>query len=408
VNGRPNAKAKSSRQVIHGDVNEGSRHPTLLAPATKLVMRNDYYEDDDEQEDVFGLVWNTNLQRCKPPKSREEIWSIVHSCVSHRRDLEQSGEMVPKKKADIEETAKKIGEKAAAGDVKKSVSGYAMQGLEWKPVEGWSEGEWLPGSWEIQMIQSDPPEIVLCVNQWKDTPCKGKVQFAFDEFRSSTKVANRVFSATRRVILDGDRGEWERVWRGQEGSKTKPKIRGLVEKLVDKKQADKEADIHVGASSLRFATLAAYLLETFGKATQPRDEDKPEPNVSGRPCWVKPDELWFKWTKVWEDIGRTHDVQAGERIRMRHLICNKLRAADIPERRHSFGTVRHSFTVFSHEWVEAVQMLAEGATSADGELALNTGVPIGVEGKKTAQEPRIPRHDTQVLAAQGVTSDREF
>jgi hypothetical protein len=408
VNGRPNAKAKSSRQVIHGDVNEGSRHPTLLALATKLVMRNDYYEDDDEQEDVFGLVWNTNLQRCKPPKSREEIWSIVHSCVSHRRDLEQSGEMVPKKKADIEETAKKIGEKAAAGDVKKSVSGYAMQGLEWKPVEGWSEGEWLPGSWEIQMIQSDPPEIVLCVNQWKDTPCKGKVQFAFDDFRSATKVANRVFSATRRVILDGDRGEWERVWRGQEGSKTKPKIRGLVEKLVDKKQADKEADIHVGASSLRFATLAAYLLETFGKATQPRDEDKPEPNVSGRPCWVKPDELWFKWTKVWEDIGRTHDVQAGERIRMRHLICNKLRAADIPERRHSFGTVRHSFTVFSHEWVEAVQMLAEGATSADGELALNTGVPIGVEGEKTAQEPRIPRHDTQVLAAQGVTSDGEF
>lgn len=408
VKGKPNAKVRSSRQVIHGDVGEGYRHPTLLALATKLVMRNEFYENDDEQEDIFGLVWNTNLQRCKPPKSSEEVWSIVHSCVSYRRELEQSGEMVPKDQAAIEEAAIRIRERATSGEEKKPVGGYGIQGLQWKPVEGSPEGEWLPGSWEIQMIQSDPPEIVLCVSQWKDTPCKGKVTFGFDEFRSATKVANKVFSATRRVILDGDRGEWERIWRGQDGGKNKPKIRGLIEKLVDKKQADKEADIHVGASSLRFATLAAYLLETFGKATQPRSEENPEPNVSGRPCWVKADELWFKWTKVWEDIGRTHDVQAGERIRMRHLICARFGARDIPERRHSFGSVRHSFVVFSPAWVEAVQSLAEGAQASDGEIALDTGVPMGVEGQKNSQEVRILRPESEVLVAQGVARDGEF
>lgn len=408
VKGKPNSKARSSRQVIHGDVGEGYRHPTLLALATKLVMRNDYYESDDEQEDIFGLVWNTNLQRCKPPKSSEEVWGIVHSCVSYRRELEQSGELVPKDQAAIEEAAKTIATKSEAGDVKKSVSGYGIQGLEWKPVEGWSEGEWMPGSWEIQMIQGDPPEIVLCVNQWKDTPCKGRVTFNFDEFRSATKVANKVFSATRRVILDGDRGEWERVWRGQDGGKNKPKIRGLVEKLVDKKQSDKEADIHVGASSLRYATLAAYLMESFGKATQPKSEENPEPNVSGRPCWVTPEELWFKWTKVWEDIGRTHDVQAGERIRMRHLICTRFGATDIPERRHTFGSVRHSFVVFSPAWIEAVQGLADGSIGPDAEFALNTGVPSGVEGQKTSQEVRLSRLESEVLVAQGLTDDGEF
>lgn len=405
VKGKTNQKVRSSRQVIHGDVGEGYRHPTLLALATKLVMRNEFYENDDEQEDIFGLVNNTNLQRCKPPKTDEEVWNIVHSCVSYRRELEQAGEIVPKDQSGIEEAAKKIAAKAEAGEVKKPVSGYGIHGLAWQHVDGWSDGEWLPGSWEIQMIQSDPPEIVLCVKQWKDTPCKGKVTFGFDEFRSATKVANKVFAATRRVILDGDRGEWERIWRGQEGGKNKPKIRGLVEKLVDKKQADKEADIHVGASSLRFATLAAYLLEVFGKATQPRSEENPEPNVSGRPCWVRPEELWFKWTKVWEDIGRTHDVQAGERIRMRHLICAKVGVTDVPERRHTFGGVRHSFVVFSPAWVEAVQSLAEGA---DGENLPYTGVAKGVEGQKNSQEIRIPRLEPEVLVAQGLTSDGEF
>jgi hypothetical protein len=359
--GKTIAKVKSSRHVIHGDVGEGYRHPTLLALATKLVMRNDFYENDDEQEDILGLVWNTNLQRCKPPKSKDEVASIVHSCVSYRRELEQAGELVPKKPEEIDEATRKIAERGAEGTAQKPVSGYQLHGLEWRPVDGWADGEWMPGDWDVQMIQSDPPEIVLCVNQWADTPCEGRVTFAFDEFRSATKVANKVFAATRRVILDGDRGEWERIWRGQDGSAKRPKIRGLVEKLIEKKQTNKSGDIHVGTSGLRYATLAAYLLESFTKATQPRDEEKPEPNVSGRACWVTPDELWFKWSKTWEDIGRSHDVQAGERIRIRHLLCQRMGVGDMPEGRHTFGSVRHAYVVFSPAWVEAVQALAEGA-----------------------------------------------
>ena len=85
---------------------------------------------------------------------------------------------------------------------------------------------------------------------------------------------------------------------------------------------------------------------------------------------------------------------------MRHLICTKVGATDMPERRHAFGGVRHAFVVFSPAWIDAVQSLAEGATAPDAELPLNTGVPRGVEAEKNSQEIRLSRHDAQTLVAQ--------
>jgi hypothetical protein len=395
-------KAKSSRWVIHGEVGEGHRHPSLLALCTKLVMRNEFYQSQDEQADIMGLVWNTNLQNCKPPKSREEVATILHSCVEYRRSLEERGEMLPKKQEEIEAAAEKIAEVGEESQ-KAPVSGYALQGLAWRPVENWREGEWLPGDWKIQMVESDPPEIILINPHWDDTPCRGRITFAFDEFRSSVKVANKVFQSTRRVVLDGDRGEWERAWRGVEGNATRPKVAGLVEKLVQKMNEDDS--IKVGAASLRYATLCAYLMEAISKATTPRNEEAPEPNTSGRPCWVKPDELWFKWQKTWEDIGRQHDVQAGERIRIKHLLCQTVGADDLPEGRHTFGTVRHAFVVFTPAWVAAVQKLAEGAPKSPDETAadeptqnpLNTGVPNGSDPTFSVLKVRTSRLETEVV-----------
>jgi hypothetical protein len=362
-------KARSSRWAIHGPVTEGSRHPTLLALCTKLVMRNERYESDDEQEDIFGLIWNTNIVNCKPPKSREEVALIVQSCVQHRRRLESKKEAIPTTNEEIEKAAADIEAQASQGPCEPSVSGYALHGLELRPVKGSQQGEWLPGDdeggWSIQMVNSDPPEIILSVPLWRNTPCKGRITFSFDEFRSAKMVASKVFTATRRVILDGDRGEWERIWRGQDANSKRPPVTGLMEKLMIKK--DRTKDINVGTSALRYATLASYLLDSFSKATQPRDEEKPEPNASGRACWVTPDKLWFKWAKTWEDIGRTHDVQSGERIRIRHMLCQVMGVDDLPEARHTFGDVRHSYVVFDSAWVEAVKNLAGGLPHEGGE-----------------------------------------
>lgn len=356
-------KAKSSRWAIHGPMSEGHRHPTLLSLATKLVMRSPCIDEDEEQADILGLVWNTNLQNCKPPKTRDEVAQIIHSCLNWRRQIEESNKRLPQTSEELAKAAEEIEKAAGEKVVEPPVTGYAVMGLEYVTRPGSSEGEWMPGTWSIQMVNSDPAEIVLSVPGWKDTPCKGRVALTLDEYRSAKLVASKVFSATRRVILDGDRGEWERVWRGQEGNTKRPSIQGLMQKLMIDK--DKAKDIDVGTSSLRFATLAGYLMETFAKATKPRDEDKPEPNQSGRPCWVKPDELWFRWAKTWEDIGRMHDVQSGERIRIRHMLCQAMGVEDLPESRHTFGDTRFAYIVFTPAWIEALKGLADGGVVSE-------------------------------------------
>jgi hypothetical protein len=131
-----------------------------------------------------------------------------------------------------------------------------------------------------------------------------------------------------------------------------------MEQLMARKTLDD--DIQVGTSSLRYAQLAGYVIQVFKKATQPRDEEKPEPNESGRPCWVTPDELWFQWGKIWEDIGRSHDVAPGERNRVRSRLIDAMGVTDFDHRRHRFSSGRLEYVVFTREWVSALEAMAEG------------------------------------------------
>jgi hypothetical protein len=185
-----------------------------------------------------------------------------------------------------------------------------------------------------------------------------------DEFRSSQKVASAVFTATQRVMLDANPSLWRKAWHGQEPSKKNGGIEvpGLAQLLMEKKQA--EDDLPAGVSSLRYAVVAGWLLDTFKKATSPKDEEKPEPNESGRPCEVKPGVIWFKWAKTWEDIGRMHDVQAGDRLKLKRMLCQEVGVKDFREDRHTFGGVRHSFVVFDDKFRAALERLAAGRVDA--------------------------------------------
>jgi hypothetical protein len=387
----------SARAVLHGDIAEGGRHPHLLSYVTSKVFNHARYLSGSAQADMLMEIELVNERRCKPPKTPEQIRTLFYSCVEYRRKMEASGSKLPESDEDIAAVADKI--VAVEEESKAPVSGYALHGLKWAAVEGWAPGEWLPGDWYIRMIHSDPPEVVLCVPQWTNTPCKGQIAFSFQEFRSAKIVAGRVFEATRRVILDGDSAEWQTIWRGQEGNSKRPRIVGLFEKLVIKKE--KAQDVHVGTSSLRYATLAGYLLETLARAKE-APEDKPEPERSGRPRWVKPDELWLGWVKTWEEIGRSHDVAAGERVRMKRHICERMNVPDYREGRHLFGATKRSYVIFSPEWIAAIESLAEGA----GEVAQepsedwtpNTGEPPIRKVVSARDFPRIPRIETQVLS----------
>jgi hypothetical protein len=180
----------------------------------------------------------------------------------------------------------------------------------------------------------------------------------FDTFRSAAKVASTVFTATHRVILDGDAGKWHGIWKGIDAKKGQAAVPGLMEQLVQRN--NDEDNIYVGSSSLRYAQLAGYCIQVIKKATQPRNEESPEPNESGRPCWVTPDELWMQWGKVWEDIGRMHDVAPGERNKLRMRLLDAMGSRDFDHRRHRFESGRLEYVVFTKEWVAALESMAAG------------------------------------------------
>ncbi len=350
------------RQVHDGE----GRHRAMVLWAWDKIVNDRDPLNERRRAVLIKEIQDANEKYLVPPKASSEVLSIVNSCFEHyRRKTESGWSPTP---TDLTEKAV-IAEAEAAG---RSKAAPAVSGFENYGLERYRVGEvdaYRPGDWTIQMIHGDPPEVVLVVPAWAKTPCKGRVHMTFDTFRSPAKVASTVFLATRRVILDGDVGKWQQVWKGIDASKKTGgvSVPGLMEQLVARK--GEQDDIQVGTSSLRYATLCGYLLQTFRKATKPRDEEKPEPNESGRPCWVTPDELWFQWAKVWEEIGRMHDVQQGERNKIRAKLIELVghgKITDFPHKRHRFASARMEFVVFSADWVEALERLAAGEDEVDG------------------------------------------
>lgn len=362
---RPASDEPPARNILFGKVMDGEgRHRKLLRWGWYKVVSTRNPESPTQRENILQELLILNEQNIVPPKTRDEVVSIHASCYEHYRRKRDSG-WSPTDDDCKEDAVDGEVMSIAAGDDKTGlppVSGFVEQGLEQYTVG--NIVAYRPGAdWKIEMVLGDPVEIVLCVNQWKHTPCRGRVSLSMDDFRSAQKVAAAVFIATRRVMLDANPSAWRKVWHGQEPSKRNDwqTIPGVCELLVAKK--NKEDDIKVGVSSLRYATLAGYILQVFKKATQPKNEEKPEPNESGRPCWVKPDQLWFQWAKIWEDICRAHDVVPGERNRIRGKLLRMMGADDFVHERHRFASGRLEYVVFNREWVECVERLAAGDDS---------------------------------------------
>jgi hypothetical protein len=185
----------SSRHLLHTVVEKGARHPYLRSYVTRKVFLHPLYLQESAQADMIVEIMAVNKLKCRPEKTEQEVMTLFHSCVEYRRKMEERQEAIPTTDAGLAEVAEKIDEAVAPPQA--PVSGYALQGLKWSPVDNWPAGEWLPGDWSIRMVHSDPPEIVLYVPAWKDTPCKGQVAFAFAEFRSAKMVAAKVFEATQ-------------------------------------------------------------------------------------------------------------------------------------------------------------------------------------------------------------------
>jgi hypothetical protein len=367
VDGSPTIVSSSApaRSILFEKVKDGDgRHDKMLRWMwLKFIKTNDPLNRATSEE-MLAELQDTNQCRLDPPKSRDEITEMFNR-TSERFRKKLEGGWRPRE-SDLTDAAVAAEARAlaAGGDDSESlpVCGLIKYGIE--PYTIGTTTGYRPGSWRIEMVKSDPPEIILCVDAWKSSPCHGRVSLSMDEFRSSQKVASAVFTATQRVMLDANPSLWRKAWHGQEPSKKNGGIEvpGLAQLLMEKKQA--EDDLPAGVSSLRYAVVAGWLLDTFKKATSPKDEEKPEPNESGRPCEVKPGVIWFKWAKTWEDIGRMHDVQAGDRLKLKRMLCQEVGVKDFREDRHTFGGVRHSFVVFDDKFRAALERLAAGRVDA--------------------------------------------
>jgi hypothetical protein len=82
---------------------------------------------------------------------------------------------------------------------------------------------------------------------------------------------------------------------------------------------------------------------------------------SGRPCWVKPDEVWFSWAFAWEEIASRHECVPGERTRIRDMLIERMKVKDMPHKRYRFASGRRAdFVSFTSPWLETVQRLTAG------------------------------------------------
>jgi hypothetical protein len=347
--------------LVFREVHDGEgRHQALLMWAWNKVINDRDPLSRHRRAVLTQEILDANDKYIKPRKETDEALQIINSCFEYYRKKQERGWSVAP--SDLTEHAVRD-EAVKLEEAVSPESAVAVVGLEAQGLEPYQAGEvvgYRLGTWKIEMIQGDPPEIVLVVPQWKPTTCGGRVSMTLDTFRSAPKVAAAVFNATRRVILDGDSKKWLAAWKGVDASKKTGgvSVPGIMEQLMARKSA--EDDIKVGTSSLRYAELAGFLLKTFGKATKAKNEEKPEPNESGRPCWVTPDELWFGWGKVWEEIARSHDVAVAERNKVRNKLLEIMGEKDFVHKRHRFGSGRLEYVVFTHEWVAALQSLAGG------------------------------------------------
>lgn len=404
--GKPGSGGEYKGPLVFRIVHDGEgRHRSLLLWAWNKIVNDRFPLLPERRAVLTKEIQDANDKYLVPPKKPNEALKIINSCFERYRKKHDEYGWNPSP-SDLTEEAVSAEASAILSEVSGApscaasvaVSGFDSHGLERYQVG--SIDAYRTGDWSIQMIQGDPPEVILVVPAWERTPCRGRIQMNFDTFRSASKVASAVFLATRRVILDGDAAKWTAVWKGMDASKKTnwQSVPGLMEQLVQRK--NEQDDIQVGTSSLRYAQLAGYVLQVIKKATKPRDEDKPEPNESGRPCWVTPDELWLQWGKVWEDIGRSHDVMPGERNRIRCRLVDAVGngATDFVHKRHRFPSGRLEYVVFDAKWIDALERMAAGEDSASG-LDGNSGGADQVFSKTDDYKSVTPSSNASLVAA---------
>ena len=348
--------------IIHKQVLSGGRNNALYRFACAEGFRCINIDSEHEQQDLLVKVRAVNKLQCVPPLSEDEVRALYRSAVQYVRRQNSANVPFDESMRDCEDFLHGKNKRAESAPKEKDwVKVFTVTGLEYKRARGATEGEpeWWPGEWQLTVVHSDPIEYRLYVPAWREYTASesGCITLSVGQYRSATKVAAAVLAATGVVMLDDEPGKWKRIWDG--GGKKKP-ARGIKAKLLDTVTHE-----YPGSSSLRYVTLAGWLYDRLSQATEPSDDDAPDP--TGRAAWRSDGTLWWNWTKVWEDIERNHRVLEGERLVLKRRLLARLgdglKDFRHSEYRHSSGS-RKSYVVWTrHEFSMLEQMYLEAPGS---------------------------------------------
>lgn len=185
-NGRP--KSVRSKLIEQPQVSEGERDNVMYAEACGL-WRERYmafgakvFESPDHQTVVYERLLAWNGVKCSPPLDAETI----------RQKFDGARKFI-------------------AGEItKETVDGIlpgpklTALGLEWRG------GEWWPGVWKVETIDSEPPMVRL------HAPFLPKkfIDLSVVQYDSPNDVHRAVFAATGNVCLSDKPGFWPSLWNG--------------------------------------------------------------------------------------------------------------------------------------------------------------------------------------------------
>jgi hypothetical protein len=361
------AARKPARALLHQPVKEGGRNDELYRFAVRESFRaGPDLDDPTEQQDLLMKVRMVNSTQCRPPMDDSEVMAIYRSAIGYVRKsraagMDQATAIAQAEASSVKDAAK--GKPIKADKASGIEKVFTATGLSYTPVSPTSDPEWWPGEWRLTVVHSDPLEYRLHVPAWKQFTSNGtgNVSLTVDQYRSATKVAASVLAATGVVMLDKKPGDWKRIWDGgykievNKGTAAakKESAEGVKSKLLD--NAGHEWP---GASSLRYVLLAGWLYDRLSQASQPSDDDIPDP--TGRAAWRADGSLWFSWGKVWEDIERQHRVNEGERLALKRRLLALLdgeKDFQHLEFRH-LGGARKSYVVWSRREFAVLEELA--------------------------------------------------
>ena len=359
----PVALKPPANEILHKPHGEGDRHDALVRFASGLCLRMLDPHDPKEQQDVLAILKAVNMAQCRPPKTDQQVELIYQTQIRWAVKVKAAGL--------VGEQAKEALDAHLSGDPEEVVqidSPFTAVGLEFR------DGEWWPGRWRLKVVHDEPVEYVLSLPVLVGEETKVvDISMNAETYRSAAKVACAVLEGTHTVILDDTPEQWSVAWNGQAAKPRSgtPAVRGLKAKLMDAATHEKPT-----AEGLRSAKVAGWFLDALQLTPQPGDEeDEPgSPEAGGRPAWVRNSEgvweLWFRWTRVWEDIDRgRRKVEEGDAKRLRTLLLAFSGEKRLPAGRHqSDGGSRRLYVRLTADHLKILERLAAGELPAAAQL----------------------------------------